>query len=198
LRPRSGSAPDRFSSVLKKSSVVHNTSKITLVTTSLVALPSPHRIGTFFSIANSYKKSSSGVKSLNSLLTENNHNKTKTKGESKEANVNAIESAPSYVARALELFSNFSSAITRTDAHKDFKVLKTAHPELVGDPRLLARVLDMMETYPMTLGVRRYLLDVNNFWRVAQRTSSSKEDHCETLWKMLDARQQEQQIQQEQ
>ena len=39
--------------------------------------------------------------------------------------------------------------ITRTEAHKELRQLKAAHPELCSDAVLMCRVLDMMETYRM-------------------------------------------------
>ena len=151
----------------------------TLVTTSLVALPSPNRINRFFTV-------DGGQANRPSQTKENNRNGKKTEQQKEQTPEQKGPAEPEYIAKALGLFSSLSSPITRSDAYKDFKSLKTKSPELTSDPRLLSKVLDMMETYQMSLSVRRYLL--GDLWRVAQRTPSSGPDHQGKLWRMLAAR----------
>ena len=57
----------------------------------------------------------------------------------------------------LRVASNLNSAITRGEAHKEFKKLKSQYPELPRSPELMCRMLDLMETYRIQLSVRRYI-----------------------------------------
>lgn len=183
LRNNSSSmcAPVRNSSVGVSSSRDENQFS-TLVTTSLVALPSPNRINRFFTVDGRHANRPSNRPSQ----TKENNRNGKTEQQKQQTPEQKGPAEPEYIAKALGLFSSLSSPITRADAYKDFKSLKTKSPELTSDPRLLSKVLDMMETYQMSLSVRRYLL--GDLWRVAQRTPSSGPDHQEKLWRMLAAR----------
>jgi hypothetical protein len=157
-----------------------------LVTTSLVALPGPNRIGSFFSVND--KNDPFDGNDTNYHVRENNDIKTSiTLQEEAKTNIGKAnkEEEPAYVAEALRLFSSLPMTLL-SYAYPDFKVLKTRHPELASNPQLLSKVLDMMETYQMPLSVRRYLL--GNLWSVVQRTPSSGPNHQEILWSMLEQR----------
>ena len=156
----------------------------TLVTTSLVALPSSDRIAKFFSIQSTAPAASVPLaRTTTTMLSSSSRPLVATKNEEKEDN-----EEEQLIAKAMALFSSLSSPITRADAHNNFKDLTKAHPDMTNNPKLLARVLDMLETYLMPLSVRRYLLNDLYLWRVAQRKVNSSEDHQQRLWAMLDAR----------
>ena len=59
------------------------------------------------------------------------------------------DSEPVYFADALRLISSLTVAITRPEAHTALRKLRSEHPELCGDAKLMCRVMDMMQTYQM-------------------------------------------------
>ena len=79
----------------------------------------------------------------------------------------------------IRVASNLNSAITRGEAHKEFKKLKSQHPELPRSPALLCRMLDLMETYRIQLSVRRYIHGV--FERASLRFPQELNGHVRSL-----------------
>ncbi len=68
--------------------------------------------------------------------------------KAKSKKLNGIQE-PVYFADALRLISSLTIAITRPEAHTALRKLRSEHPELCGDPKLMCRVMDMMQTYQM-------------------------------------------------